>query len=162
MSEESPVATPSAMGRRFLKGAAAVFVLSVLSFACSATSDENGNADPSAEGEAAPASSASEALSGPRLHWWNYVCASSASMWRTPGEIGNAPYELCGSSCLYTDAVYIYDYQYGERAAHVTALMGPWNRGGPPFPERSVSGYLNARTLCACPTNNPSSCSPYR
>jgi hypothetical protein len=99
----------------------------------------------------------------PRVQYWNYVCSSSASMWPNHYERGNAPYELMGNQDIYHDAVYVYDIQYGRRAAHVTALMGPDNKGGPPFPERRVSGYLNMTgNLCACPRNAPISCSPYR
>ncbi len=99
----------------------------------------------------------------PKVHFWNYVCSSSASLWRTHFERGNAPYELTGNADVYSDAVYIYDIQYNRRAAHVTALKGPDNKGGPPFPEHRVSGYMNMTgNLCACPKNTPGSCSPYQ
>jgi len=98
----------------------------------------------------------------PRVGWWNYVCASSASMWPSPNESGNAPYELCGGSDAFPDPVYVYDTQHGGRAAHVTAITGPHNRCSSPFwPARYVSGYLNIQTLCACRQNTPHSCSPY-
>jgi hypothetical protein len=95
----------------------------------------------------------------PKVHWWNYVCASDAAMFRTPHEIGRAAWDLCGSQCATPNPVYIYDTQYGRRAAHGTAIISAV--AGQEFPSKEVSGYLNMATLCACPRNDPHSCSAY-
>jgi hypothetical protein len=121
---------------------------------CGGTSDQQGDA------EGTSSEQSSQGLIGTyRVGYWNYVCTSSASMWSSPSESGNATWELAGAGDITPAPVYVHNISRGVRDAQVTAIIP--TRRGTPWPGKYIDGYLNAINLCACPTNSPHQCSAY-